>query len=216
MELEVVRKGLTHMTSGVKMNRVWQIAAVVMIIFALLLSGCKQYDIVKTSGEYHTFVMKGGLAKFSFEYPSTYELADINSNRDGGNDVTLYGPYVQSAEETCITIHVGKPEDGQAGYLCYLEDFLRFEASSPEFKLLERFGVTVAGNPGEEVVCSYLNYRGNEAMAKGIPPAPFVDRQVMFNHDGLVWDIFMKGLESTAEADKAIFEHLLETFKILD
>jgi len=47
-------------------------------------------------------------------------------------------------------------------------------------------------------------------------PPIVVYREVRFDANGLLWFIQMRTDSSTAEAEKPDFEHVLETFKILD
>jgi len=41
-------------------------------------------------------------------------------------------------------------------------------------------------------------------------------REVYFDYNGLIWRIDIRSDSTTAEEDKADFEHVLQTFKILN
>jgi len=191
-------------------------ATLVMLIASnIAATGCS-YDITRSSNDYKIFTMKEGVAKFTFEYLDKYELGSVNKNQTG-TDVFLHGPYVGEAPDfTGVFISVSKPEAGQIGYRYYLEDLIRIDSGQSEFKILERFPVVIDGKSGEEVSFYYMNYRLNEQLIRGIPPAPFIVRRVMFWHDNLLWWLETRGLESSAESDKADFEHIINTFKILE
>ena len=45
---------------------------------------------------------------------------------------------------------------------------------------------------------------------------PTVIRKIYFDHGGLVWEIHSSSLEAADEENYAHYEHLLETFKILE
>jgi hypothetical protein len=48
------------------------------------------------------------------------------------------------------------------------------------------------------------------------PPVYVITREVCFDYGELIWEISINSNVATAEADKVIFEHLLDTFQILD
>ena len=111
------------------------------------------------------------------------------------NKATLYGP-TERTEETPSIVY-----------------------EWPDFELLERFPVTVAGIEGEEIVYFFNNPfpgPGSPGYVPGSDFAPTIERQVYFDYQGLRWGILMSSNEITTELDEAIFNRILETFIIVE
>ncbi len=59
--------------------------------------------------------------------------------------------------------------------------------------------------------------RNIQPIDRGLKEPPFeVWRKVFFDYNGLIWQIDIRSASSTAEEDKADFEHIVKTFKILN
>ena len=103
-----------------------------------------------------------------------------------------------------------------------LEEYLReWEASEAvfiysDFQLLERSQVTVSGINGEQIVYSYTEIRGVGQRKTDEDPYPMQGRRIYFYSNGVIWELTLDLLLSEAETANADFEHLLETFQILD
>ena len=87
------------------------------------------------------------------------------------------------------------------------------EAKWANFELLERAPLTVAGIEGEMV--AYL--------VDKLMPIPREDGQrlaycrvVFFEHDGLIWEIEAECHQEIMDEVRADFEHIVETFTILE
>ncbi len=82
--------------------------------------------------------------------------------------------------------------------------------SSPN--LMERNPIAINGIRGEMIVwtCKWYPdyYRGNKWDAS--------IREVYFDYDGVIWYIEFDSHMDRAEQSKADFEHVLQTFKILN
>ena len=94
-----------------------------------------------------------------------------------------------------------------------IESVLEDEAKWANFQLLERSPITVSGVEGELVV--YL--------VDKLMPIPVEDgknleyvRAVYFDYNDLTWEIVAKCNQEIMEQVIADFEHIVETFKILD
>lgn len=196
--------------------KIWLVALVLLTISVSILAGCKNYEVVNNNSEYNTFIMKDGIAKFSFEYNAKYELKNVNELKTGTN-IYVYGPSIgQTWYFTLIAIHVIQPENGHIDYKYYLERSIEIDSGKRDFVLVDRIPINLSGESGEGVSIRYTAYPLNEGLMQGIPPAPFLVRRVMIWHKDLLWWLEIGGLESTSETDKADFEHMLQTFKIFD
>jgi hypothetical protein len=194
----------------------------------LLLFGC--------NSEYKNLTVDNELCSYSLGYPSYYEIEiwnnfdiDIPSaylfikgpiemqeadvfDPDTGEITTVSGRRGTSF----ITIHV-------ANYKIYfgesysaadkIESVLEDQAKWANFELLERTPLTVSGVQGEVIV--YLVDR--------LMPIPVEDgknldyfRSVYFDYNGLTWVIEAQCTQEIMEQVIVDFEHIVETFTILE
>jgi hypothetical protein len=131
-------------------------------------------------------------------------------NEDELETVTVtYTPAV-------IGIHIYAPHDSpnfSQSAIERLENDISDSSKWENFELLERYPVTVSGVEGEliaYVIDWFLPF------AEGEGPKLQYHRAVYFDYNGLIWTI-----EATTEMEmvdqvKADFEHIIETFEILE
>jgi hypothetical protein len=108
-------------------------------------------------------------------------------------------------------------EEGEEGYQSALEESLDFSRIYKDFRILERSPVSIIGEQGEKVVYSYLwepPLRPEGSM--GDEPKPTETRMVLFVHKNILWKLEIESSPSNAETTKADFEHIKQTFKILN
>ena len=196
------------------MAKIIPILLVIMLLAALMaVEGCF------CLGDYNEYTIERGIAHFSFEYPCEYKKGHVDIN-DGYTDLFIAGPYDKNIEDhTRFSVWVQTSDD---------PDFLDPEAALnrtfsiienyPDYRLLERSVVNIAGIEGQQIVYFYNSPRpsiGEFGYIPGAGPAPTIARYICFSDEGRIWNISFRSNESTAEADKAHFEHILETFQIL-
>lgn len=187
----------------------------VLLLLGTIFSGCRDVN------SYKTFVLNEGTVHFSFEYRTYYKIDEV---KPGGNTgvstkdlmyVTLISPRIAGTKDyTRIDIIVDKPDwlvpDAKSG----IERAERNYSSWKYYKLLDKFDISIDGLHAYRLDNEMINIV--PAIAGTGKPAIEVDRTVEFDAKGFVWFIQMTSDSSTAEADKADFEHILQTFKILD
>jgi hypothetical protein len=184
--------------------------SVISVSCTLCNDGYKQYRLEK------------GIAHFSFEYPCSYDKSGSEINNDDGfTHIMLQGPYHKDVEDfTLISIFVIdsddpdflKPERRLNNAISLYETFL-------DYRLIERSSVNVAGIEGQQILYFYNKERpeiGDAGYIPGAGPAPTIARDIYFSDEGYLWNITIFSNESTAKADMADFEHMLETFTILN
>ena len=88
-----------------------------------------------------------------------------------------------------------------------IERVLYTEARWPDFKLLERSNVIVAGIQAELIA-----YQTNQIVG---PPVVYM-ADVYFDYGGFTWAFDVKADLDLAETVRADFDHVLQTFKILE
>jgi len=161
--------------------------------------------------------MKDGLADFTFEYSSIYKVIESGTwNKTSG--VTLNGPFNNEIKyNTSIDVTITTP-NGPDGPLTNAKDLTNhaeyLASSSMDYKLLNKSEFILEG-----VTAYRFDYmeRDLTPIDRGLGKPPItIYREVRFDSQGLIWFIQMSSDSSTAESDKPDFEHVLETFKILD
>ena len=196
------------------------LSVLILISVTLGISSCNR-NVIKSSEKYNIFILKKGVGQFSFEFSNIYRL----NNTDLQNDYTrvfFFSPVLDKAgDTTSIGFRVSKLEAGQT-YRSALDEFLRLSTVLPDFKILERFPVTVDGEPGEEVVIYYRQPRATvdfvmpELEGTDTEPVPSIIRRVMFDHNDTTWSIDITSLESISESAGVDLDHIIQTFKILN
>jgi len=195
----------------------YKLAIIFLVILSTLmltLPGCLS--------PYRTFSYTQGVAHFKFEYPRDLEKVDVSRTdkysgvyftreivKDGWFDMDLY-ILVDKAPELDARSRLEK-------------DITRLEEALKVSKVLERSPVVISGISGELVVSTYDLYSHRipwpDPVFKGAPQGPElieISREVYFDNNGFAWYIRMTSTEEVAEEAKADFEHVINTFKILD
>jgi hypothetical protein len=194
------------------------------------MTGCNSSD----SG-FKSVTIENELCHYSLEYPSYYDK-NIWDNFDFDvpyTALTLDAPTISEAAEipdpssgemkavtgrrSPAVIYVVVSDSKEYWGESYsatdkLEGVLEDEAKWENYELLERAPLTVAGIEGEMVV--YLVdsliawFTGSEGLE--------YNRAVYFEYDGLIWVIEAKCDEDMMDQINADFEHIIETFTIID
>jgi hypothetical protein len=204
----------------------------IIFIFILLLfsfSGCSY-------NEYKSITINNELGSYSFEYPSSYEkniwdnlefrIPYTNLVLEGtvkSEEVEVFDPdtgkikTVTGERGTC-TIHVTisnyKIENGES-YSAndVVKDLLQGEANWSNFKLLGHSQIIVSGVQGEFV----------EYLVDRLMPIPVEDGKnldyisaVFFDYNNYTWGIRAKCNQDMMKQVKADFDHIIQTFKIIE
>lgn len=188
-----------------------------MILATLLMtSGCSGAD------GYKTFTIGEGIAKFSFDYSSRYKVKEYYAH-DNITAVHIRGPFNKEANDyTLIDVIVVPTTSFYPDAESAINDLIRKRSGDSvfEFKVLEQGDLMVAGIPAKFIVYQERDltraiadmYADNDSKKTAYE----VCREIDFVYNDLLWIISIDSDVSTAEADKANFEHVLQTFKILN
>jgi hypothetical protein len=199
------------------------LAFIVVMVYALaaIAPGCD------SSMEGYRTLNFNKVAHFSFEYPAHYEKYSAHATVENRTIYVGFRDKVPSkgSTEGFIYIYVEGAGDTYPDAEAALEDTLSIfvepdyydedDEEEPK-RLLERSTITVAGIPAELIVYSYgYDY------VRDSPSDPWViliriAREVYFDYNGLIWKLAIESDEDRADVAEADFEHLLETFQILD
>ena len=194
------------------MKRVYlSFITVLMLLYVIhtIGGGCTQ-----TTG-YKELIVSEDMASFSFEYPAFYDEPYVSTpietqsiEVDAGG---LIQPRVSGAEFLFITVL--PVSDSFPNAKTMLDYEFSLIEGLPDFQLLERSPVTIAGSQGEQVIYSYYGYHTTWES----PAETGTAYDAYFDSGGLIWIVELIADEYTAaERAKADFEHILETFQILD
>ena len=203
----------------------WKVYTILLIILLIILSVS-----MNCSNGYKLLTEDEGIAHFSFEYPADLnEVEFIRSSTDDFICVSLIREVVKDGWwDKSLSFITQKPpvigyeEAYDAG--SFIEAYItRLKDSFEVVQVLERSSVNISGISGEQVIYTYDDFSRRmpllDAPLEGEPAGPsliWIDRAIFFDYNGLVWFIRMKSTEETSEQTKLDFEHLTETFRILE
>ena len=165
---------------------------------------------------YKQLSVEEGIAHFSFEYPCNWEIGIVDTSEDY-TDVSVTGAHIRTRgahlPSSTWILFVDWPDGDIPSAAAAMEDSLSFWETQDAFELLERSVVEIAGVRAELVV--FLDEISRDWVR--VPePVPSISRELYFDCGGLIWNIYCSSILDAAEADNVHFEHLLETFRILD
>jgi len=180
------------------------------------------YEVSVDDAGNRIITVKEGIGHFSMEYPSGFVLGSIKIDTSGGIEslfVDFIGPATPDVIVPGIHIYASVYDDsftsGQAA-----ESLLNLARNYNNFRLLNESMLTVAG------VTAYQHYYYSDEYPYDlhfIKPSEeelilvtWLTRAVFFNHSGLSWTIRMLSDPSREEHDMAVFDRILDSFKVLD
>lgn len=186
----------------------FQLLAILMSVL-IIINGCGDSNPNKS------FTMEEGQARFSFEYDSPFEILEYGEI-EGRPYVTLTGPVQQEINDyPSIGVYVFFPnEEYYPDAETTLETWLTKASKSSSFELWEKSEIVVDNITAKQAIYSETNIlpidRGGEEVPKEIW------RRVHFDYNGMIWTITLNSNYYTYDTDNEIFEHVLQTFQILD
>ena len=190
----------------------WITAIIITVLFTT--TGCLFSD-------YRPFTLERGIGHFSLEYPTVYRVAKVEVREDlGYTHIGIRERYIgEDRFSTFIFIYISESDYGEPNPDASLERALELAKDSRDFKLLDRSLVKVSGIPGEQIVYFYNTPPSSYEESIGIGWKPAITRDVYLAYGKSVWSLSISYQLTTEMADKkyeADFEHILETFQILD
>ena len=152
-----------------------------------------------TSSQYKTYTLKDNGISFSFEYPSGYKkiLSYIQDN-----PAAPIGVRFALNNDPVLIVNI-------AGNLSEKNPDLNAVAitagSHTPQQETERSSITIGGTTGVLVVYVFPDTQ--------VPST--ITREVFFNINGILWNIDTYSRATKADEAKLVFEHMINTFKIL-
>ena len=160
---------------------------------------------------YKQLTFDNDIARFSFEYPCDWEFEVIKPQWGGSDIFTVEAPYLKR-DKLPILSTWWVFETSNWGYAAEaLDNEVSRWDDMPDFKVLERNEVEIIGVPAEQAVLFFRSRISQYTKET----EPVIHREIAFKYGGFTWEIHARSNQEVAEAHKAHFEHMLETFKIL-
>jgi hypothetical protein len=183
-----------------------------LISASLLLASCSNSD-------YRVFYLKEGIAHFSLEYPADYSVTRIDIRNGVASQYTDIGFGLQTATNNHSLAEISVyawPANSQAdtATLILTGMLAQGETIFPDFRLLDRYSVMIGDMEGQAAVFSWTASPSGESEEETTLPA--VSRMVCFRYGDLAWEIHVASdLEGQAQGEVQ-FQHVLDTFQILN
>ncbi len=206
---------LTYVIYLMDMKRAYLAFVIVVNLLTLLLIASSAIMISCSCNDttgYKEFIVSEGLAPFSFEYPAVCREPRIDRSLEPHSTVVDTSGVIQPRVNGAVflIISVFQVSDSFPNAQAMLDSELSRAEGHREFQLLERSPVNMAGIQGERVIYSYFGFYYND-------PETGTAYEAYFDSEGLIWEVVMLADEyAAAERARADFEHLLETFQILE
>lgn len=201
-----------------------------LTVLVLSNSGCALTPINAPTGidtnEYSTFILTEGNVHFSFEFPIDYKI--IKYDTHGWTFIGLVRSQLEKEwidSDIRVTIYPSGSWLGSTDAHSALMNLMKFISSIgvySDFKVRKWDLVDIAGYQGER--CRYLYHcpklffilEDTDAEPKFKLPTNLHGESVAFSLDGFICEIIMRSIKEVANNDKVIFQHIIDTFKIIE
>jgi hypothetical protein len=181
----------------------------------LILTGCNDYTIDKIDNVYNKFSLTKGICQFSMDYNQNYRIKNIE-NKNTYIDLFFESPYDnENHSPPFINISYDLNNVKISNYIDAINKVIINYKYYPEFKIIERKNVSVAGEEGETITFRFL-WKPPLQYEKRIKPKYVVYWQTVFVYNSLGFNICLNGDEPIPEAAINDYQRLLQTFQFLD
>jgi hypothetical protein len=203
-------------------------------LLALLLIGMLAFSGCPPASGYKKFEMRAIICHYSLEYPSHYRVTKKfpGNNADNYSSFALRGTPLKTSIAipdasfgtskigevviyTSIEIFVYDARDRSGTAEIDFENLLRSWSRWSHFELLERSSITVSGIPAQKFSCFMNRILPSPGYGQGEPPLDFIS-VIYFDYGGLIWYLSVKSDRSVSGSAADDFEHIVQTFKILE
>ena len=187
----------------------------IILLACLICASCTDVN------SYKTYTLTEGTVHFSLEYRAYYKIKEVHPGDDTGyatKDLmyfTLISPKIkESGDYTYIDVIASEPDNLTPDAKSAIERAERLAATWKDYELINKEEITIDGVKAYRI--DYQNQNIVPAIAGVGGPRISVYREVRFDANGFLWMIQMMSDSTTAEADKPDFEHIIQTFNILE
>lgn len=180
----------------------------------MLMAGTSCFS---NDSDYKLFSVEKGIAYFSFDYPSDWEIISNETERDY-TDIMIFAPrfkrddvYISS---TTWHIFITVPDKRWPDVKTAINDSLSFWQDTSDATILERSEIEIMGVIAEYLVINYksaVDYSWEE-------PESIVHNLIFFRYNGLIWNIGVIYNEDYVNNNihQKHLEHMLDTWQFID
>jgi hypothetical protein len=171
-----------------------------LVLIASAVSSCR-------TSQYKTYTLKHNSVHFSFEYLSGYKTINAYLQRSPGAPVAVRfararGMFGLLSTDPHFVVNIDSP---WSEVKVDPKTAANTASSHTPEQELERTSITIAGMTGELVVYSFPDLKN----------ASTITREVFFDVDGVLWNIYIYSGTDKSDEAKLDFEHIISTFKVL-
>lgn len=183
-----------------------------LIILLVLIS-----VLVMNCGGPTTYILTRGIGHFSIELPDGYRVSMVENREDHGyTNVSIVGIKREHEEiRAALGVLISEIDDNYPDPTSTLEKILHMYSNWPDFQLIERSLIEVAGIQAEQLIV-YVNAFHTPHPSPDDKPIPTKIRGIYFKYGNNIWNISMNTSETSYELDNVDFERILDTFRILE
>jgi hypothetical protein len=183
---------------------------------ALMLAASLMLIPACSTSAYKVLSLKEGIQGFSFEYPSGYNLIRLELRNDGSSKYTEVGlskTYGSSYSE--LYVYLWYPEAGVSTATQLMDQLLSGAGVMTDYLLIERVKKVIGDTLIEQTIFTADSVIEGAATADAIPrPASYRVTTMMFG--GVAVEIDQTCDQAVADISADDYQHILDTFKILD
>jgi len=196
-------------------NSLWlRIIFAILLVGILALTSCNLFYGRKVT-------INRGIEYFSFERSEGYSVENSiikDDSEEKYTHIVITGPVGEDSINSVIGIYVTYPSfrfpDSKALWEYDMNMFEELEG----FEIIDCSSVivTVDSIPGNECGFYYMEILDIYHDITNAVPVDMICKGVHFEYDGLIWKITLLSSLADIEENHAHFDHILETFEILD
>jgi hypothetical protein len=182
------------------------------------------YSLLVGYSDYRKYTFNNTFLSCSFEYPRFHRVISIEQPNKNSPIARVFIALIQlkSPQDESINISIREADSLFPGYNALLEfqqNTLRNSLVNSDLKILETSNTMVDGITSEKI--KYFYFRPDEPKGNGdqlkVPNAtPTYSFNVYFEKNGFIWEIKVVAIATRVKQAEADFDHILETFKILE
>jgi len=192
--------------SKIKWLSVLEASLLLTVVF--MLSAC-------VDSQYRVFSLKEGVQGFSFEYPSGYQLIRLNLLNDASQKYTEVGlSSTSGANFSEIYVYLWPPDSSMSSAALIMDQLLASAAEMKDYSLSSRSSGIMGDTITQQAVFtadSAIDETGQAAV-----PRPATYRITCMLYGGLAIEMDMTCDQSLSDIAAEDYQHVLDTFAVLD
>jgi hypothetical protein len=201
----------------------FHVVLVVSLFSLVCLTSCVGWTATSLNNGYKLFTLTKGIGHFSLEYPQDYSIGIVEINNSSENTyihITFFTNPPKGQEKelagTFVQILISPPDSNIGDAKSDFEYSLSIAQNEDNYKLLDQFELDIVGSHSYGVDYSFTVVPDLSHSPLGSVTKYCTTREIDFEKDNLLWTISMTSDTTYADRDKAYFDHILQSLKILN